>query len=1087
MSLSTAFLDALRARTTLSTLIGASIKVEKAGREYKACCPFHNEKTASFTINDEKGFYHCFGCGAHGDAIRWLVDQGGLDFMEAVKELAAGAGLDMPERSAADQSRARAIESVHDDLARAGAWYAGQLRATPAACEMLIDRGVSMAAIAKFGLGLAPSRRSVAECGVPVGALLSADLMMETPDGYRDRFRGRIMIPVHDARGRTVGFGARATTDKQDAKYINSPAADHFDKGALLFNLHRAMPAAREARRLILVEGYFDVIALDSAGIAEAVAPMGTALTVDQIARAWRVAYAPVLLLDGDNAGRKAAVRACETALPGIGPGGSLSIAILPDGIDPDDLVHRSLEEGGGRDGIEAILSAAAPLSQFLWDEALASPWAVTPEGKAALWRRLSTLAWTIGDAETRAQYLADWRGRFDAAFPPPPPGLVEEDMLPNGSVEASFTDQGPGVQAQLRRVAAAWLERQRDHLPETAKALGGLAFGIGRRVAAGLFDREAGWSVVEAAMNACPDAKPADVGKSFDAGMAKEFDVAGMLLDRSCARFQRTDMGNAERWFARFGRDYVYTTAKGWLGWDGRRFRLLNQEKDVTPAEVMASVFETIRGIQREAGFVRDTGIDRPVDPPSDKMPGWLENWWSMHIETGEHPDAMDTFVQSGSKVVQLSDLIGRWGRASEASGRIGCIANLAKRWCTVELSQFDTDPMLLNCLNGTLRFHQPQDGEPARVELKPHDRGDLLTKLTACEYDPEAQAPEWEKFVHWAQPKDARRRYLQQWMGYNLTGDVGEQIFHIWWGPTAANGKSTFGNACRDAIGDYGDIINIETFLDEGGKKRGDAATPDLVQLPGVRFLTSGEVPVGAKINESLINTVTGGDGMNVRDNFRSFFRFFPIFKWTLWCNEKPDIPRGTEGIWRRVKVVMWESHLEPHEKDRDLPKRLKLEYAGILAWQVRGLLDWMNNGFIEPDDVAAASADYKDDSDPIASFLRMCTEQDPEARVQSSHLYELFCAWAKAAGEIEWKQKGFSRALKGKGFNNKASNGMQWLGLRMVRQVRDFVDENGHVVTMRPDDGGGDARDGPRLDHSPPAQPPPDWSDDDAVPGF
>src|SRR3546814_6063442 len=159
-----------------------------------------------------------------------------------------------------------------------------------------------------------------------------------------------------------------------------------------------------------------------------------------------------------------------------------------------------------------------------------------------------------------------------------------------------------------------------------------------------------------------------------------------------------------------------------------------------------------------------------------------------------------MDTVVDyKGGKPVLRSERVGRWGRASEASGRIGCIANLAKRWCTVELSQFDTDPMLLNCMNGTLRFIRPDGDAPARVELKPHDRGDMLTKLTACDYDPEAQADEWDKFVLWAQPKDGRRRYLQQWMGYNLTGDTGEQIFHIWWGPTAANGKSTFGNAGR------------------------------------------------------------------------------------------------------------------------------------------------------------------------------------------------------------------------------------------------------------------------------------------------
>ncbi|WP_278983246.1 DNA primase [Sphingobium yanoikuyae] len=1069
MSLSIAFLDEIRARTTLSALVGKSIKLDKAGKEHKACCPFHGEKTASFTVNDDKGFYHCFGCGAHGDAIRWLTDHGGMDFIDAVKDLASAAGLDMPEPSRVQMAQSLAIEGIHDALLRAADWYAAELKATPAAQSILRDRGVSAASIEKFGIGAAPSRRSVSACGVPVQLLERGGLLIQGDDGLYDRFRGRIMIPVHDARGRVVGFGGRATNDRQDAKYMNSPSADHFDKGRLLFNLHRAAPASREARRLVLVEGYFDVVALDAIGIGEVVAPMGTALTVEQIARAWRLAYDPILLFDGDAAGRKAAVRACETALPGVGVGGTLSIALLPEGVDPDELARRSGEEDGGREGVEAVLGKAQPLSDFYWDAMLATPWAVTPEGKATLWKRLARAAASIEDGETRAQYLSDWRARFDAKFPPPPPGLVEEEMLPNGRVEASLSDQGPGEQALLRRVAAAWLERQLDLRIDTAKSVGRAAYSIGGRVSAGLFDEADGWRVVEQLMRDCPEAKEADVRKSFDAGKARTYDLRNMLLDMRLAKFQRTDMGNAERWFARFGRDYLYTTAKGWLGWDGRRYRVLNQEKDVTPAEVMASVFEMVRAIQREAAFVRDTGVDNPGIVVDEDSPIRDKAHQRLHIETGQHDDGMDTVTEyKGGRAVQLSDLIGRWGRASEASGRIGCIANLAKRWCTVELSQFDTNPMVLNCLNGTLHFLRPDEEGPARVELRPHDRGDMLTKLTACDYDPDADRSEWDKFVLWAQPKDGRRRYLQQWMGYNLTGDTGEQIFHIWWGPTAANGKSTFGNACRDAIGDYGDIINVETFLDEGGKKRGDAATPDLVRLPGVRFLTSGEVPVGAKINEALINTVTGGDGMNVRDNFRSFFRFFPIFKWTLWCNEKPDIPRGTEGIWRRVKVILWESHLEPHQRDRSLPDKLKKEWGGILAWMVDGLLDWMSNGFIEPDDVAAASADYKDDSDPLAAFLRMCTEPVADARVQSSHLYELYCAWAKAAGEVEWKQKGFSRALKGKGFATKASNGMQWLGLRMTRQPSDFVDAHGHVVTMadEPEPGGTSSSDDPPL---------------------
>lgn len=532
------------------------------------------------------------------------------------------------------------------------------------------------------------------------------------------------------------------------------------------------------------------------------------------------------------------------------------------------------------------------------------------------------------------------------------------------------------------------------------------------------------------------------------------------------------TDKGNAMRFRARFGRDYLYTTAKGWLGWDGRRYRVLDQEKDSTPAEVMGAVFETVDAIQREARFVRDSGIDAPR--PIEGEPSAREIAHQRIFYEDRSPEhGLDRLIDIKSgKIVLLSDQLAKWGRSSESAGKLGCIANLAKRWLTVQITDFDTDPMLLNCLNGTLRFMRADANGPARVELHPHDRGDMLTKLAACDYDPDAKAAEFEKLVAWAQPKPERQRYLRQWGGYNLTGDMGEQIFHIWWGPTAANGKSTVGNAMREAIGDYGDITNVETFLDEGTRKRGDQATPDIVRLPGVRFLTSGEPPNGAKINEALINSVTGGDPMLARDNFRSFFRFTPNFKWTLWCNAKPDIPRGTEGIWRRVKVLLWESHLEPHERDRSLPTRLKDEYAGILAWMVEGLIDWMEHGFIEPDDVRAQSEAYRDDSDPLASFLRLCTEADPDARVQSSHLYALFIAWAKAAGEAEWKQKGFSQAMKARGFDNKASNGMQWLGLKAIKQVSDFIDADGKVVTMASGD------DPPR----PPRAPFDPWADTD-----
>jgi DNA primase len=711
------------------------------------------------------------------------------------------------------------------------------------------------------------------------------------------------------------------------------------------------------------------------------------------------------------------------------------------------------------------------------------APANISPEARSGLWKRLAALAGVIQDADTKAQYLADWRARFDKAFPPAPPGLTDDDMLPVGSV-AALSDLGERERTRLKSVAAAWLARTADWAPETPASAGRWAWDVGRRVAVGLID-EGDANVVRARVEAPllkkhPNANLDDYRRSFDIGKRRGFDLGRQLLDMRCAGFERTDMGNAERWFARFGQDYLYTTAKGWLGWDGRRYRVLNQEKDAAPAEVMASVFSTIRAIQDEAHFVRNTGWpeDTYIDPKAAERDDF---------EDLRQPCGMDCLIFGGRKAELLSSKLAAWGRTSESSGRLGCIAGLVKRWVTVEITDFDLDPMLLNCTNGTLRFYPPDGEEPARVELHPHDRADKLTKLTACDYDADAPSAQFQRLVKWAQPQRDRRRYLRQWLGYNLTGDMGEQIFHIWYGPLAANGKSTVGNACREAIGDYGDTTNVETFLDEGPKKRGDAATPDIVRLPGVRFLTAGEPPRGAKVNEPLINSVTGGDPMLARDNFRSFFRFLPIFKFTLWCNDLPSIPQGTAGIWRRVKVIPWEQHLEAHERDRDLPNKLRPEYAGILAWMVRGLLDWLDNGFVEPESVQLASADYKHDSDPLSNFLRLCTAPDPQGRVQSSHFYDTFCGWAKAAGETEWKQKGFSQALKAKGLVNKASNGIHWLGIRLIKTKDDFVDHEGHVKLldgMADEVAGSNAPDRPDVTGRPP-NPRFDDDEDDGLP--
>jgi DNA primase len=422
VTLSPAWLDELRARTQLSTLIGRTTKLTRAGREWKACCPFHNEKTPSFTINDDKGFYHCFGCGAHGDAIRWMTDQRGLGFMDAVKELADACGLEVPRAEREDREKAERAATLHDVMARAASWFAERLRGPEgaAARAYLERRGVPPALVQAFGMGLAPDSRTALRSALgDVGddRLVDCGLLIRPEERGRepyDRFRGRLMIPIRDARGRTIAFGGRILGDGEP-KYLNSPETTLFDKGRTLFALDRASPAARKADRVIVVEGYMDVVALAGAGIDEAVAPLGTALTEGQLERLWRIDPSPILCFDGDAAGQRAAARAALRALPMIAPDRTLRFATLPKGQDPDDLVRT-----GGRAAMEAVLEAATPLVERLWTHEREAGPLDTPEARAGLKARLAAHAAAISDREVSHQYRAEFRARADALFAPP-------------------------------------------------------------------------------------------------------------------------------------------------------------------------------------------------------------------------------------------------------------------------------------------------------------------------------------------------------------------------------------------------------------------------------------------------------------------------------------------------------------------------------------------------------------------------------------------------------------------------------------------------------------------------------------------
>jgi DNA primase len=464
VSLTPQWLDELRSRTLLSALIARTLKITKAGREFKGCCPFHNEKTPSFYVNDDKGFYHCFGCSAHGDAIRWMTDQRGLGFMDAVKELADSAGMEVPAPDPRAAEKAERGNALYDVMTAAQDWFVEQLGGIEGAeaRTYLKKRGLSDATIKAFGLGFAPDARgklksALASFGneklVESGLLIS----VEDKDPY-DRFRGRLMIPIRDPRGRVIAFGGRIL-GAGEPKYLNSPDTPLFDKGRTLYNLDRAGPESRKTSRMIVVEGYMDVIALAQAGITDCVAP--------------------ILCFDGDSAGQKASVRAIGRALPGLAPSRSLNFVTLPEGQDPDDLIKSS-----GRGAVDALLGAPEALVDRLWRHELSAEPLTTPEAKAGLKRRLTEHAQAIQNGDVRSNYLSEFRQRLDGLYVQQTP--TRGRFTPGRSrFEASPSSRtksisGVGIEPMFARAILAGLLRHPTMILACSEAVTTLPFGDG-------------------------------------------------------------------------------------------------------------------------------------------------------------------------------------------------------------------------------------------------------------------------------------------------------------------------------------------------------------------------------------------------------------------------------------------------------------------------------------------------------------------------------------------------------------------------------------------------------------------------------
>src|SRR6266540_4349583 len=485
------FLEELRARLPVSEVVGKRVKLRKAGREWKGLSPFNQEKTPSFFVNDQKQAWFDFSSGKNGSIFDFVMQSEGVSFPEAVERLAQMAGVPLPQVSHEDQARDARRKTLHDVMELAAKFFESTLasRVGAKARGYLADRALDPATQLKFRLGFAPGERfalkeHLGSHGIPVEDMVEAGLLVSGGDIPLpfDRFRDRVMFPINDLRGRVIAFGGRAMEKDAPAKYLNSPETPLFHKGSTLYNGAAARAAAHQGARVVAVEGYVDVIAMVSAGFAATVAPLGTALTEDQLALIWRMADEPVLCFDGDSAGRRAAYRAVDLALPLLRPGKSLLFAGLPEGQDPDDLFR-----SGGREAVEEVLAAARPLADMLWLRETETGGFDTPERRAALETRLGAVTAGIGDEAVRRYYRQDLEARLRGLFMPP--GAAES---PGRNWAARrFTPRGRTAELEFRHADADRLRRAildaAGHGPIEAEAL---AAAIGARDLTGVLAR---------------------------------------------------------------------------------------------------------------------------------------------------------------------------------------------------------------------------------------------------------------------------------------------------------------------------------------------------------------------------------------------------------------------------------------------------------------------------------------------------------------------------------------------------------------------------------------------------------------------
>ncbi len=521
-------------------------------------------------------------------------------------------------------------------------------------------------------------------------------------------------------------------------------------------------------------------------------------------------------------------------------------------------------------------------------------------------------------------------------------------------------------------------------------------------------------------------DNAPAGETGAGGRGDAREAEVPDAASDADLAMEPCTDLGNAQRFIARHGRRFLHVREWGWLHYDGRRW-----SREGAQGRLERAVQDTIWRIADEI----------------DALEG--------------SPSALDTVDYERGKPVSRIQQLRKWALKSQGAGHVACVAGLALAKLERQAQDFDRDLYAFNVQNGTLFFGRR--GGKAGFSLKPHDPDHLITKISPVAYDPAARCERYDRFLMEVQPPPAdsddlsMHRFLHQWGGLSLIGDTSEQKLVFLYGK-GRNGKGVWVEAIAHVAGEYAQSTPIETFLDSGRARRGGEASPELAELAGVRLLRTSEPKKGAKLDDGLIKLVTGGDEMRARFLNKDLFKLVPRFKLTMQGNYRPKIADNSESIWNRIQLVPFPVFFQPDQRDPKLLDKLKAEASGILNRLIDGLLDWIENGLIQPQSVKDATESYRSDSDPIGRFLEVCTRPEIGKRVQSSALHALYLAWAKANGEFEQSAVAFGRILADRGLPKKKADTVWWLDMTTTKELSDFVDSHGRPIAGDTLEGGG-----------------------------